>query len=432
MNFRLTNHSSIVLTTFAFCIFFEFANVAAKVVAPATIQQQENSEEPTIGQKLFVLNEDGISANYVDVESDVNIPFGAVLNIEEVGPNRFTVRYQAKPVSVKQHDVFDSASAFDHINDQIEKKPTAEWYAAKTHVLYSQRKFKEAIEASDLALEIDGRHIKALQYRTTSYFFLQELNEVKLLVDQLLEIAPDHYLTYANQFYYLNTQGDLDAQIKAMEKSVELNPYSSPLWSNLGYAHWQVGAQDRSFECFEKAIEVSPGTSGGYQIYGICAYSIADFETAREYLEKAEQRNCLRSQTYETLATLVDGDSEPDHERYLQLIKKAAACDDCSVLSQRQFAWEMATSPNTERHDAEVALEIAERLIEAGQTEPEILAGCLEAKVAALARLNRFMEAQETLDQIDSEATRSPFFQPLQEAIEAEEAFSVPSEDFDL
>lgn len=404
--------------------------LAIAMVLVATTFSPTAGQAIEVGTKVFVVAEPGIAATHIDEDGDITIPFGTVLTIEESGPNRYAVRYEAKPFYVSNQDVLSMSDALEFANRQLETTPDVEWHALKTHLLYSLQRFDEAVKASELALELDAKHVKSLQYRASSFFFMNEFEQTVDIVDELLQIAPDHYLTHAINFYVLHTRGEHTAGIEAMEKSVELNPYNGPLWTNLGFAHWQIENYERCFECLEQAIEVAPAYPGCYQLYGICKYSIGEIEAAKKLLNKAAELNDKRSQTYMTLALIAD--SEQDHERYLELIKQAVGCEDCADYNSLTYAWEMAVSPVEERRDGQFALEVADKLIEEGQVEPETMARCLETRAAALAETGRFMEALDALELINPDS-RQDRYREMKEHFEQKEKYrSEPDPTYDL
>ena len=389
------------------------------ILATALLPPYTLAQELEPGTSIMIICEQGARGQSVEDDKEFTIDHGSVRRVEETAPNRYVVRHQGKGVYVEQDDVKTLDAALVWVDQQIEQNPNAEHYALRTHILYNLGQMQQAIEASDKALDLDPENIRAMQYRAAACFFSNQLSEAEKTVDRLLELAPDDYLTQINAYYVANGRQDWEAARAALEKSVELNPWNGPLWANLANFQFWNGERETGFASLKQAMQVDPTYAVAWGTYGVRLHEDGDRQ-ALKYLTRAVELNIKEYATYRVLLELLE--DADDHQLYRQALIQGSRCKDCPETMRRRHAWRLATSPTEARRDGDAALLIISALFEAGQTEPEVMALCLKTKAAALAELERFDEALETLDLINPDS-HDPQFRNMQQAFQQQDKF---------
>ena len=94
------------------------------------------------------------------------------------------------------------------------------------------------------------------------------------------------------------TRGKTDEAIKLFDKSLELNPNNTYVWTNLATAYsnkfrekYDVKYLDETIKCLKKAIALSPKNEDAYRMITIAYSHYNQKDSLKEYLKLTDQLN---------------------------------------------------------------------------------------------------------------------------------------------
>lgn len=154
--------------------------------------------------------------------------------------------------------------------------------ARKFKKMYSQGNYSEALEGF---LGMDSSKLK--NFREEEYFHV-----------------------IGNCYMQL---GDYEKAIAYQEKCTNIAPNYFKAWVNMGFSYKRMGDKDKAFECYETALQYDPQNFAPlYVSLGTCYIERGKPVSAVEYLEKAQQLEPEKADTYAFLAIAYAMEIEPE------------------------------------------------------------------------------------------------------------------------
>jgi tetratricopeptide (TPR) repeat protein len=152
------------------------------------------------------------------------------------------------------------------IQETPENSP--EKFFDEAYRLASNRRFFEAVEKLDKAIELNPNWITAIAHRAIHNFYSnrysQAIEDIKK-VHQMTELNPDNY---AEDFWMMGESyiGLLkyDEAISSFNKSIEYDSDLSLAYSGRGYAYLKKGDLKLAIKDFNKAIELDSENGRAY------------------------------------------------------------------------------------------------------------------------------------------------------------------------
>ncbi len=154
------------------------------------------------------------------------------------------------------------------------------------------------------------------------------------------------------------TQGLPAEAIQHLSKAVELDPYLSEAYANLGLAHLRAGDPDAALAALAQAVDLTPD----------------DLETLVRYGQLLQQRH------------------RPSEA--IQAYRQAILVRPSFVPAAARLVWLLATSDDTTARDPAQALDLGRKIAQLAPDRPPLLA----ALAAAYAATGQFDEALQTAD----------------------------------
>jgi tetratricopeptide (TPR) repeat protein len=229
-------------------------------------------------------------------------------------------------------------------------------------------KEKEALEDFQAAIELDGNLWRAIHNRGVSYA----------------------------------TLGDYQHAVEDFNRTLELNPRYPNAWFNRGELRYEQRDFQGAVSDYSQAIQLAPGDAAAYNSRGHAYYRLGQYRSAlRDYSSAVglEPRNAA--------AYTNRGDAYADQGYYAQAAddyRTAVQFDEKLGRAYQSAAWLMATCPQEQYRNAELALESAQKAIELdGDADYRYL----ETLAAAQASAGKFDEAQETQKRVIKLAPKS-------------------------
>ena len=144
----------------------------------------------------------------------------------------------------------------------------------------------QAIKAYQAAIAFDPQLINA--YNNLGNLFTQvgQLEQSELLYRQAIKVAPNQVGSYLNLGNLLLTNQQIDEAIAIYQQALQLNLHNADIFHNLGMAFKLQGKLTQANICF-----------------GNAAYFQRDYPTAINYYQKSLEKNILKIDIYQSLAT---------------------------------------------------------------------------------------------------------------------------------
>jgi tetratricopeptide (TPR) repeat protein len=212
-----------------------------------------------------------------------------------------------------------------------------------------------ALEDFEAAVAADKTCWRALHNRGVSYASLGRTREAVDDFSRTIELSRDFGMAYFNRGETRCELGDFASALEDYDMAARLSPKDAAVYNSRGYAHYRLRQLGEALADFDKAVELNPQNAGTYTNRGdVYAETGAYAEAAADY-------------------------------------KEAIRLDRKSGRAYQSVAWLMATCPDDEFRNGELAVKAAQRAIALdGRDDYRYLA----TLAAAQAAQGSFVEAQ--------------------------------------
>ncbi|EAQ77583.1 tetratricopeptide repeat protein [Blastopirellula marina] len=218
--------------------------------------------------------------------------------------------------------------------------------------------------------------------------------------DAAVKLQPKLATAVHNRGVSLAAAGKSDEAIKDFDLAISLNPNYPNSWFNRGELHYQAGRMRQAISDYSRAIQLKPTDAGAFNSRGNAQYLSENYQAAL-----ADFGQAIRIAPSDPLGYANRADAYSDlgyWERGLQDYRKAIQLDPELARAKQGMAWVLATCPQSNVRDADLALRYAAEA--AAQIEtPD--ARYLDTLAAAQANFGQFDEAVKTAEQAKTIAT---------------------------
>jgi protein O-mannosyl-transferase len=213
----------------------------------------------------------------------------------------------------------------------------------------------------------------------------------QMLFEDTLRKNPESYLAHNNLGIMLDLQGEHEKAIRHFRNAVRLKPGDAGAHNNLGYALQSQGQLDEAISQFREALEIKPEHAMAHYHLGIALQSQGKTDEAfNEYNRalKIDPGNAaLQYQVGEALAKTGRFAEALNH------FQEASRINPNSAAPFNAAAWILATEPNSNISNANLAIRLAERAAELSHYENP---GILDTLAAAYAAGGQYDQAVAT------------------------------------
>lgn len=158
------------------------------------------------------------------------------------------------------------------------------------YLLQQQKKYKEAIEALQTALNAKANDTKLLTFIAMLHREAGEMDQAVSIMEKVTQLEPqkdEHYFTLG--VFYDDQQKKSEA-ITAIKKAVELNPQNAVALNYLGYAYAEVGEHlDQAEKLVRQALAIDKNNGYYVDSLGWIYFKMARYQEALKQLKKAAQ-----------------------------------------------------------------------------------------------------------------------------------------------
>ena len=142
-------------------------------------------------------------------------------------------------------------------NNNTQNKESEKYYEEGVNY-HKEKKYKEAVESFDKAIELDNTKSKYYSARGRAKNGLRQYEEAKKDAERALELDKNNAESY---FVFGNAKrnlGQYEEAIKDYDKAIELAPNDSYAYNNRGNAKRKLGQYEDALKDYKKALELDP------------------------------------------------------------------------------------------------------------------------------------------------------------------------------
>jgi tetratricopeptide (TPR) repeat protein len=112
-----------------------------------------------------------------------------------------------------------------------------------------------------------------------------------LWIDEATQRHPDHQVLTESAAYSHTLQERFDEAITLYNRLLDIDPYSTFYWEELGKIYFRLEEYDKAIEAFEFVIAIN-GDECHYALYAVanCYFNIGNYEHAEEYYHTIHER----------------------------------------------------------------------------------------------------------------------------------------------
>lgn len=210
--------------------------------------------------------------------------------------------------------------------------------------------------------------------------------------DQAVRLDPQRWKSYHHRGVCHALAGNFEQALSDFTKTVELRPAFATAWFNRGEIQYELGRFTEALADYDEAIRLQPDDSSYFTSRGHAQFQLRHFEQALANYDRAVQldpqnpeRLVYRGEAHRSLGQW--GEAATDFRRAIVLDAR------CGHALQ-SAAWLMATCPDPQYRNKELAIRAAEKAIEMDGDDDYIY---LDTLAAAQANDGRFEDAQRTV-----------------------------------
>lgn len=227
-----------------------------------------------------------------------------------------------------------------------------------------------------------------------------------------LEYAPDNWRTCHNYAISLAMKGDYQQAIAKLTRAIELKPEYANAYFNRGELHFELQQFESALADYSAAVRLNEQDPQYFNSRGHCRFMLEAYEEALTDYRQAAQL-ASDSAVYQT--------DLADAYQFLGRWKEAASAYRSAVAINNKFprayqnaAWLMATCPEAEFRNAELALSAARKAIEMGSGRTATSLDTLAAATAAAGKIREAAALQrQAVDMSTDDAERLEMVQRL-------------------
>ncbi len=213
-------------------------------------------------------------------------------------------------------------------------------------------------------------------------------------------LAPTRWQALHNRGVSLALFGRYDEALADFDRAVEINPSYGNAYFNRGEIRYEQGMYQEAIDDYDRALRLVPDDSAIYNSRGHARYRLDDYVGAVEDYSMA-----IRLDPQNAAAYTNRGDAYADKGRFEQAAedyRRAIRIDPELGRAYQSAAWLMATCPDENYRNPQLALQAARKAIEIDGREGNFR--YLDTLAAALAAAGQYADAVATLEEALSAA----------------------------
>ena len=162
---------------------------------------------------------------------------------------------------------------------------------ARAREFVRKRKFAEAIEVYEQALQVDDRDIRAREGIATAAFLANDFDRAEEHFKRLSVIDVRRADPLVNLGAVYNRKGDYNSAVKALRQALAKNRKCAEAYYNLGIAHKGQNQISMAISAYKEAIRLAPNMAEAHQNLGNAFVEMGNFQQATNAFRRALEIN---------------------------------------------------------------------------------------------------------------------------------------------
>jgi anaphase-promoting complex subunit 6 len=158
---------------------------------------------------------------------------------------------------------------------------------AKASLLFTQCRFKDALELTSSILEVDPYNFQTLPVHLACLYELGDKNALYLLSHTLADTHPTEPATHLAIGVYYLTINHIASARRFFSKASILDPHYGPAWIGFAHTFAAEGEHDQAISAYSTAARLFQGTHLPSLFLGMQNIQLGNLKLAREYLQCA-------------------------------------------------------------------------------------------------------------------------------------------------
>jgi tetratricopeptide (TPR) repeat protein len=160
-------------------------------------------------------------------------------------------------------------------------------WCGKGNALYCQKRYDEAIQAYERAIELDQNLVYSWDGKGDALYYQERYDEALQAYEKVIELDPNSVNAWIMKGEVLNFLGRYDEALQAYEKAIELDPNSASAWCGKGNAFWLQNRYDEALLAYEKSIELDLNLANAWNGEGTVLNDQGKYDEAIKYYDEA-------------------------------------------------------------------------------------------------------------------------------------------------
>ncbi|KAF2403161.1 TPR-like protein [Trichodelitschia bisporula] len=181
----------------------------------------------------------------------------------------------------------ETIEAVETLSTHYKLAHNADIMLARASLLFTQCRFRDALQATTAILEADPDNIPAMPVHVACLHELGEKNSLHILAHTLAESHPNEPVTYLAIGVYYLTINQISEARRFFSKSSTMDPHFGPAWIGFAHTFAAEGEHDQAISAYSTALRLFQGTHLPNLFMGMQNLALGNLRLAKEYLRVA-------------------------------------------------------------------------------------------------------------------------------------------------
>ena len=181
----------------------------------------------------------------------------------------------------------DDFSALEYAEKLVESRGDAKDWSEKGRCLNRLKRYDEALESFDRAIELDANYQSAWANRGNVLNNLERYEEALESLDRAIELDPNDKWDWAKRGDVLNNLKRYDEALASLDRAIELDANYQSAWANRGYVLNNLERYDEALESFDRALELDANYHSTWANRGNLLNNLKRYEEALASYDRA-------------------------------------------------------------------------------------------------------------------------------------------------
>ena len=208
--------------------------------------------------------------------------------LEEIESNEEDPRFKAYFDEMEYcREQEDDDSALEYAEKLVASRGEAKDWSEKGRCLNKLKRYDEALECLDKAIEIDSNYARGWAYKGTVFNSIERYEEALVLYDKAIELDANYQSAWANRGNVLNNLKRYDEALASFDRAIELDANYQWVWANRGDVLDNLKRYDEALVSFDRAIELDPNDKWDWVKRGDVLNNLERYEEALVSYDRA-------------------------------------------------------------------------------------------------------------------------------------------------